>query len=163
MLIYDEPINQTKPDARPAPVSASAGFSVLDLAQLLWQRKIAIASAALICACVAVAIGKSLSPKYTASAQLYVDPRELQLVDRELTPRAQDISGLAMVVESQARLITSNNVLLQVIRDTVGDDVILDKDGSPMLNPVGIVDTGRLSADTGHSFLRSKTAAPAPP
>jgi alpha-galactosidase len=49
---------------------------------------------------------------------------------------------------------------LQVIRDTVGDDVILDKDGSPMLNPVGIVDTGRVSADTGHSFLRSKTAAP---
>src|SRR6266481_8612526 len=123
MLIYDEPINQTKPDARPAPVSASAGFSVLDLAQLLWQRKIAIASAALICACVAVAIGKSLSPKYTASAQLYVDPRELQLVDRELTPRTQDLSGLAMVVESQARLITSNSVLLRAIQDTH-----LDKD-----------------------------------
>jgi alpha-galactosidase len=49
---------------------------------------------------------------------------------------------------------------LQVIRDTVGNDVILDKDGSPMLNPVGIVDTGRVSADTGHTFLRSKTAAP---
>jgi alpha-galactosidase len=49
---------------------------------------------------------------------------------------------------------------LQVIRDTVGNDVILDKDGSPMLNPVGIVDTGRVSSDTGHSFLRSKTAAP---
>jgi len=28
---------------------------------------------------------KSLTPKYTATAQLYVDPRELQLVDRELT------------------------------------------------------------------------------
>ena len=68
-------------------------------------------------------IGKSLTPKYSATAQLYVDPRELQLVDRELTPRAQDTSGLAMVVESQARLITSNSVLLQVIQDTD-----LDKD-----------------------------------
>ena len=130
MLIYDQPIipaqDQAKvqakvqaksegvPDARPAV----PGFSVLDLARLLWQRKIAIASAALICACAAVAVGKSLTAKYTATAQLYVDPRELQLVERELTPRAQDISGLAMVVESQARLITSNNVLLQVIRDT---------------------------------------------
>src|SRR5207253_5837377 len=95
-----------------------AGFDFLDLSRLLWRRRLMITSAALICACVAVAIGKSLSPKYTATAQLYVDPRELQLVDRELTPRAQDISGLAMVVESQARLITSNNVLLQVIRDT---------------------------------------------
>jgi hypothetical protein len=41
----------------------------------------------------------------------------------------------------------------------VGDDVILDKDGSPMLNPVGLVDTGRISADTGHSFERTKNAA----
>ena len=118
MLIYDEPINQAKPDPRPAAMPASGGFSVLDLVQLLWRRKIAIASAALLCACVAVAIGKSLTPKYTATAQLYVDPRELQLVDRELTPRAPDLSGLAMVVESQGRVITSNNVLLQVIRET---------------------------------------------
>jgi len=118
MLIYDQPIDRAKPEAGPAAAAAPAGFSVLDLAQLLWQRKVAIASAALISACVAVAAGKSLTPKYTASAQLYVDPRELQLVDRELTPRAQDMSGLAMVVESQARVITSNNVLLQVIRET---------------------------------------------
>jgi alpha-galactosidase len=56
--------------------------------------------------------------------------------------------------------LEAQRIGLQVIRDTVGDDVILDKDGSPMLNPVGIVDTGRVSADTGHTFLRSKTAAP---
>jgi alpha-galactosidase len=56
--------------------------------------------------------------------------------------------------------LEAQRIGLQVIRDTVGNDVILDKDGSPMLNPVGIVDTGRVSADTGHSFLRSKTAAP---
>ncbi len=56
--------------------------------------------------------------------------------------------------------LEAQRIGLQVIRDTVGDDVILDKDGSPMLNPVGIVDTGRVSADTGHSFLRSKAAVP---
>jgi hypothetical protein len=56
--------------------------------------------------------------------------------------------------------LEAQRIGLQVIRDTVGDDVILDKDGSPMLNAVGLVDTGRVSADTGHSFLRSKTAAP---
>jgi uncharacterized protein involved in exopolysaccharide biosynthesis/Mrp family chromosome partitioning ATPase len=118
MLIYDQPINQARPDAKSVAAPAPDGFSVLDLVLLLWRRKIAIASAALLCACIAVAIGKSLTPKYTASAQLYVDPRELQLVDRELTPRAPDLSGLAMVVESQGRVITSNNVLLQVIRET---------------------------------------------
>jgi alpha-galactosidase len=41
---------------------------------------------------------------------------------------------------------------LEVIRDAVGDDVLLDKDGSPMLTPVGIVDEGRVSGDAGHSF-----------
>jgi hypothetical protein len=56
--------------------------------------------------------------------------------------------------------LEAQRIGLQVIRDTVGDDVILDKDGSPMLNPVGIVDTGRISADTGHSFRRTKASAP---
>jgi uncharacterized protein involved in exopolysaccharide biosynthesis/Mrp family chromosome partitioning ATPase len=123
MLVYDQPINQARPDDRQSPPRTSAGFNVLELSRVLWRRRAAIAMAALICACAAVAIGKSLTPKYSATAQLYVDPRELQLVDRELTPRAQDTSGLAMVVESQARLITSNSVLLQVVQDTN-----LDKD-----------------------------------
>src|SRR5246500_5593722 len=118
MFAYDQPINRSEPGARQEYPRAAAGFSVLQLARLLWQRKAAIAAAGLICACTAVMIGKSLTPKYSATAQLYIDPRELQLVDRELTPRSQDISGLAMVVDSQARLITSNNVLLQVLRDT---------------------------------------------
>jgi uncharacterized protein involved in exopolysaccharide biosynthesis/Mrp family chromosome partitioning ATPase len=118
MLEYDQPIDQTRSGAGQAVLQAPAGFSVIELTRLLWRRKVAIAMAGLIVACAAVMIGKSLTPKYAATAQLYVDPRELQLVDRELTPRAQDTSGLAMVVESQARLITSNNVLLQVIQDT---------------------------------------------
>jgi uncharacterized protein involved in exopolysaccharide biosynthesis/Mrp family chromosome partitioning ATPase len=123
MLAYDQPISQPKADAAQAQPRAAASFNVINLIGLLWRRKVAITAAALICACAAVMIGKSVTPRYAATAQLYVDPRELQLVDRELTPRSQDISGLSMVVESQARLITSNNVLLRVIEDTK-----LDKD-----------------------------------
>jgi len=48
---------------------------------------------------------------------------------------------------------------LQVIRDAVGNEVYLDKDGSAMLNPVGYVDYGRISQDTGHSFEASRDAA----
>jgi uncharacterized protein involved in exopolysaccharide biosynthesis/Mrp family chromosome partitioning ATPase len=122
MLVYDQPINRKRSRERRA-AQPPAGLDLLALSRLLWRNRIAIVAAALICACAAVAIGKSLTPRYTATAQLYVDPRELQLVDRELTPRAQDISGLSMVVESQARLITSNSVLLPVIKNTH-----LDKD-----------------------------------
>jgi hypothetical protein len=48
---------------------------------------------------------------------------------------------------------------LETIRATVGDDVVLDKDGSPMLTPVGIVNTGRISQDTGHTFEATRDAA----
>lgn len=56
--------------------------------------------------------------------------------------------------------LEAERIGLQIIRESVGDDVILDKDGSPMLTPVGIVDTGRVSADTGHNFERTKAAEP---
>jgi hypothetical protein len=56
--------------------------------------------------------------------------------------------------------LEAQRIGLQVIRDAVGEEVILDKDGSPMLNPVGLVDTGRISVDTGHSFQRTRNAAP---
>ncbi len=55
--------------------------------------------------------------------------------------------------------LEAERIGLQIIRDAVGDEVILDKDGSPMLTPVGLVDTGRISADTGHSFERTRNAA----
>jgi alpha-galactosidase len=48
---------------------------------------------------------------------------------------------------------------LEIIREAVGEDVLLDKDGSPMLTPVGLVDTGRISLDMGHSFRDVKESA----
>jgi alpha-galactosidase len=56
--------------------------------------------------------------------------------------------------------LEAQRIGLKIIRDTVGDDVYLDKDGSVMLNPVGYVDYGRVSQDTGHTFGASKDAAP---
>jgi len=56
--------------------------------------------------------------------------------------------------------LEAQRIGLEIIRRTVGEDVLLDKDGSPMLNPVGLVDEGRVSQDTGHAFLRSKEAEP---
>lgn len=55
--------------------------------------------------------------------------------------------------------LEAQTIGLKIIREAVGDDVLLDKDGSAMLNPVGIVDTGRISQDTGHTFRATKDAA----
>ena len=56
--------------------------------------------------------------------------------------------------------LEAQRIGLQIIREAVGDRVLLDKDGSPMLNPVGIVDMGRISCDTGHTFQATREAAP---
>jgi len=48
--------------------------------------------------------------------------------------------------------IEAEQIGLKIIRNAIGPDVLLDKDGSPMLPAVGYTDLGRISTDTGHSF-----------
>jgi uncharacterized protein involved in exopolysaccharide biosynthesis/Mrp family chromosome partitioning ATPase len=115
MLNYDAVPERAPASRRLATAGGEVAFSLLELLQLLWARKLLIVGAGLACALAALVVGKTLTPKYVATTQLYVDPRELQLVDRELAPRTQDASNLPMVVESQARLITSSSVLLRVV------------------------------------------------
>lgn len=55
--------------------------------------------------------------------------------------------------------LQAERIGLEVIRKAVGEDVLLDKDGSPMLTPVGIMDAGRISQDTGHTFDSTREAA----
>ncbi len=62
--------------------------------------------------------------------------------------------------EPNTTALEAQRIGLKIIRDAVGDNVYLDKDGSAMLNPVGYVDYGRISQDTGHTFDASKEAAP---
>jgi alpha-galactosidase len=56
--------------------------------------------------------------------------------------------------------LEAERIGLKIIRDAVGDGVLLDKDGSAMLVPVGLVDEGRIAPDTGHSFRASRDADP---
>jgi alpha-galactosidase len=59
----------------------------------------------------------------------------------------------------QTTALEAQRIGIQVIRDAVGPNVLLDKDGCELLNPVGLVDMGRISQDTGHTFSSSKDAA----
>ncbi|HET7099686.1 MAG TPA: glycoside hydrolase family 36 protein, partial [Terriglobia bacterium] len=56
--------------------------------------------------------------------------------------------------------LQAERIGLQIIREAVGNNVLLDKDGSAMLAPVGLVDEGRIAPDTGHSFAASRDADP---
>ena len=68
------------------------------------------------------------------------------------------VEGVYHVPQTSA--LEAQRIGIRVIREAVGEDVLLDKDGCELLNPVGLVDTGRISQDTGHTFSSSKDAAP---
>ena len=55
--------------------------------------------------------------------------------------------------------LEAQRIGIETIRKAVGEHVLLDKDGCELLNPVGLVDAGRISQDTGHTFSSSKDAA----
>jgi hypothetical protein len=54
--------------------------------------------------------------------------------------------------------LEAERIGLEVIRKAAGEDVLFEKDGSPMLNPVGLVDVGRTSLDTAHTYEINKEA-----
>ena len=56
--------------------------------------------------------------------------------------------------------LEAQRIGIRTIREAVGENTVLDKDGGELLNPVGLVDTGRISQDTGHTFSSSRDAAP---
>jgi len=69
------------------------------------------------------------------------------------------VEGVRYIPNTTA--MEAQRIGLKIIRQAVGDAVLLDKDGSAMLNPVGYVDYGRIAQDTGHTFTATKEAAPA--
>lgn len=48
--------------------------------------------------------------------------------------------------------IETQKILLQLLREAMGPDVLFEKDGGPFLSSVGFVDFGRSGWDTGHVF-----------
>jgi hypothetical protein len=99
-------------------------------------------------------------------AQEYLRKTYSTLVDkwgaRYIKLDAMDDSGVeGYYYRPNTTAIEAQHIGLELIRETVGQDVYLDKDGGNMLPPVGSVDYGRIAQDTGHTFLATKEAATA--
>ena len=96
-------------------------------------------------------------------AQEYLRQTYATLRDRGVRFIKMDFMDDAAIEGSYFRPNTTameaQRIGLQIIRSAVGEGVILDKDGSVMLNPVGLVDAGRISQDTGHTFEATRDAA----
>ncbi len=94
-----------------------------DLGQLLTQNRGPLLRGAMIGVVLGLLFGLTARPIYQAEAQIYIDPRDLNVLDEQLVGPA-DADNLAQaLVESQVMMLGSQNVLEAVI-----DNLSLDED-----------------------------------
>ena len=108
-----------------APAPGPSAWSVFELIAILWSGRFIIVAGALLGAFLMLAVGKSLPPSFAATAQLYIDPRDLRVLESELTPRTDDPNTGIALIESQMLVITSSNVLRRVVD---AEDLAADPD-----------------------------------
>jgi uncharacterized protein involved in exopolysaccharide biosynthesis len=86
-----------------------------DAASLFARNTALILAIAAACAIGGFAVSKLLTPRYVASAQIYIDPHNLPGVDKQDTPEGGDSNGFINFVETQSLVITSRIVLARVV------------------------------------------------
>lgn len=119
------------------------------------SKKILIGSTA-IGGVVAILYALSLPNIYTAYTDLLVDPRDIKVVERELTSGQLPTDATLAIAESQVRLIGSSSVLLKVIKDT---DLIADPEFNGHAAPVGPI--AKIIKDIRDKFSSKEPLDPA--
>ncbi|MBS0269992.1 MAG: hypothetical protein JSS54_13570, partial [Proteobacteria bacterium] len=92
------------------------GFDASAVFAALWRCKFFLLICGLLGAGLLVTLAKFVPHRYVATAQLLVDPRDLRLLDKEVTPRAGESDSGITVVESQVQVLSSNSVLKRAIQ-----------------------------------------------
>mgnify|MGYP001221546966 CR=1 FL=1 len=94
----------------PTPEKAAAARAP-DLVSTALRHRWLIAVVGLLAMLLALAGGLAMTPKYKATAQLLVDPRDLKVLDNQLSPSAEAQNIDVSLVESQALVLGSETVL----------------------------------------------------
>lgn len=112
--MYADGLSSNSP--RPAASGpARDGAGALDIVAVALRRWPLILTLGLVFAGLAYGYSRLATPRFMATAQIFVDPRGLQVLDNELTPRQQDSNAAINFVESQVRILASQSVLSRVI------------------------------------------------
>lgn len=104
----------TKADT--APDNWKPLIDPLLLLKTIWRSKILLLVCTAAGGALAVAYALSQPPIYEAYTDLLVDPRNISIVERELSPGQLPTDASLAIAESQAQMIGSSSVLLKVIK-----------------------------------------------
>lgn len=113
---------QDRPDRRERPASTMPA----QLARLadpvwivgtLWARRGLILLMALLGLALAIIAALLMTPKYVSTAQLFIDPRDLRVLQNDVSPNTvgSDPTSITGYLESQARVIASDSIKSRVV------------------------------------------------
>jgi uncharacterized protein involved in exopolysaccharide biosynthesis len=125
--------------------AAESGLDIKDLLGILRRRKRVILSTVLLLTSLAVLVALQLTPRYTATAMVMIDPRKSNVVDVESV--IQGLGTDASTVESQIRLISSRFQLerlagdLGIFEDPEFNHALRNPDRSIQLQIAGPLET----------------------
>ncbi len=103
---------------------AATPLNLGDFGAGLWRARGCSLATALVFGALAVGFCQLVPPNYRASAQIFIDPQNLQLLERDLSPNAAGGDAGVVLIESQARVMASDSVLRAVA-------IQLDLDADP--------------------------------
>jgi uncharacterized protein involved in exopolysaccharide biosynthesis/Mrp family chromosome partitioning ATPase len=112
---------QERRERRAEPVAAPAGMALLTdpawLFRTLWARKGLIVLTTILGAVLAAFASLLVPPRYVSTAQLFIDPRDLRVLQNEVSPNAGggDPTSITSYLESQARIIASDSIKSRVV------------------------------------------------
>jgi succinoglycan biosynthesis transport protein ExoP len=82
---------------------------------VLWRGKITILLSTVVAVGLAALFVLLVPHKYTATTQILIDPTDLRAVQNDIAPTIPQSDAAVLQVESQARVIASDNVLRRVV------------------------------------------------
>src|SRR3954463_8700276 len=100
------------------PLAARDGIDVRDVIGIIRRRRMwVIGTTAALCLLAAGYVSLA-RPAYTATAQVYVDPRDRQAPKDDFAMQGSVPGDGLLLVESQLKIITSGEVLTRVVNET---------------------------------------------
>ncbi|MFM9942530.1 MAG: GumC family protein [Hyphomicrobiaceae bacterium] len=79
------------------------------------RRKFLVAATTILTTAALLGLAMLMPRSYEAGTRMLIDPRGLQVMDKEVTPRTGTADQVVSVVESEMRVVTSDRVLQAVI------------------------------------------------
>ena len=159
----------------PVDVTLPPGFSdrtdAGTILRRLWRGSSFIVLGGLFMVAAAVAFLGLLTPVYTSSIQILIDPSDLRVVDNDVSARTPQADSGVSLAESQTKVIQSDNVLRRTVEklDLAHDDEFARPDSDNptivwlrtalgMLPPPGSRDPVNVAVDTLQTKLTVRRA-----